>query len=296
MIRQIVRTGTILAFFLMVSWSYPAHSQHDKNLIRIKGSDTLAKVTSEWGAVFSENDREVTIEVSGGGSGNGIAALINGHVEVANTSRKLRKREKRLISKKTNKKPYIITVGLDAVSILVHNDNPMNAVSLAQLAGIYGSAELYSKWSDLGITIPSCKSGEIVRVSRKNNSGTYAFFRQAIFGKRSHLYRGLVTYSGSQDVVGHVSKDPCSIGYSAMAFLDSSVKTLCITQPNPNKGCVPPTAAYTLNNKYPLSRPLFMYTMGEPEGKTRAFLSWVKSSEGQHILRKAGFVSAPTEK
>jgi phosphate transport system substrate-binding protein len=289
--RQYPRAITFLLFFLTLAWSNTAIS--GGNIIRIKGSDTLANVAVEWGKVYLEQNTSSKIIVSGGGSGNGIAALINGHVEIASTSRKLRQREKRLIMKQSADKPYAITVGLDAVSVAVHNNNPLNGISLPQLADIYRAKAKYNNWSDLGVTVPGCKSGEIMRVSRKNNSGTYAFFRKTIFGKRSHFHRSLVTYGHSKDVVDHVAKNPCAIGYSGMAFLNSSVKTLCVAKTSTNKGCVPPTAAFTLNQKYPLSRPLFMYTLGEPKGNTRDFLSWILGEEGQHILRKAGFVSPP---
>jgi phosphate transport system substrate-binding protein len=285
----------ILVFALALAWWSPAYSDGHNNHIRIKGSDTLSVVAKEWGRIYSEQHSPLTIESSGGGSGNGIAALINGHVEIASTSRKLRRREKRLISKKSDKKPYAAIVGLDAVSVLVNKNNPVNGISLTQLAGIYGANGKYNKWSDLGITVPGCETGKIVRVSRKNNSGTYAFFRKTIFGKRAHFHRSLVSHSNSQKVVKHVADDPCAIGYSGMAFLNSSVKTLCVAQTTTKQGCVPPTASFTLSHKYPLSRPLFMYTLGKPQGNTSSFLIWVQSKEGQHILRKAGFVSPPNQ-
>ncbi len=284
--------ATLLSM-LFIIWGGTA-SGGDR-LIRIKGSDTLAAVASEWGEAFSQDKLGLTINVSGGGSGNGIAALINGHVEIASTSRKLRDREKRLMLKKNQEKPYSITVGLDAVSVLVHNNNPLNGISLPQLAAIYGAKGTFSKWSDLGVTVPGCESGKIVRVSRKNNSGTYSFFRQTIFGKRAHFNRGIKTHGRSQDLVDHVADEPCAIGYSGMAFLNSSVKTLCVAKTSAMQDCVPPTAAFTLSEKYPLSRPLFMYTLGEPKGNMRDFLSWIRGSEGQNILRKAGFVSIPQD-
>jgi phosphate transport system substrate-binding protein len=283
------------AFTLPLVWGNPSHSYDKPNLIRIKGSDTLAKVAKAWGKAYTRQHSGAIIKVASGGSGNGIAGLINGHVDIASTSRKLRKREKRLISKKSDKKPFAIIVGLDAVSVLVHNNNPLNGISLTQLADIYGKPSKINKWSDIGVTIPGCKTDEIKRISRKNNSGTYAFFRNTIFGKRAHFNSALITLSNSESVVDHVSKHPCAIGYSGMSFLNNSVKTLCISKTTSKQGCIPPTATFTLNHQYPLSRPLFMYTLGEPKGETRDFLTWVRGKEGQHILRKAGFVSPPNK-
>ncbi|MBF0358816.1 MAG: phosphate ABC transporter substrate-binding protein [Magnetococcales bacterium] len=282
-----------LAIVLFSAWADPAISS--ESLLRIKGSDTLANVTNEWAKAYTDDKSELKIVVDGGGSGNGIAALINGHVEIANTSRKLRNREKNLIANKSNAKPYAIIVGLDAVSVAVHHNNPLNGISLSQLAGIYGKKSKYNTWSDLGVTVPGCESGKIIRVSRKNNSGTYAFFRQTIFGKRAHFNNSLVTRKSSKAVVDHIIADPCAIGYSAMSFLNNDLKTLCVAKTSVKNGCVPPTASFTLNNQYPLARPLFMYTLGEPEGETRSFLAWVRSQEGQDILRKAGFVSPPNK-
>jgi phosphate transport system substrate-binding protein len=293
MARRLPKLITTLAFALLFSWAAPAIS--GESLLRIKGSDTLANVANDWAIAYAEKRPGLKVVVDGGGSGNGIAALINGHVEIASTSRKLRNREKVLIAKKSNSTPYALIVGLDAVSVAVHINNPLNGISLAQLAGIYGKSAKYNNWSDLGITVPGCKTGKIIRVSRKNNSGTYAFFRKTIFGKRAHFNNSIATHKSSKAVVDHITKEPCAIGYSGMAFLNSSLKTLCIAKTSVKHGCVPPTAAFTLNNQYPLARPLFMYTLGEPEGETRAFLAWVRDQEGQDILRKAGFVSPPNK-
>ncbi|MBF0194907.1 MAG: substrate-binding domain-containing protein, partial [Magnetococcales bacterium] len=114
----------VLTFILTASLNNNALG--DDDIIRIKGSDTLANVAHEWGRIYSEKNPGTTVHVSGGGSGNGIAALINGHVEIASTSRKLRKREKLLIQKKFDSKPYAMRVGLDSVSIFVNNNNPLN--------------------------------------------------------------------------------------------------------------------------------------------------------------------------
>ncbi|MBF0448924.1 MAG: phosphate ABC transporter substrate-binding protein [Magnetococcales bacterium] len=285
---------TTLTLLLTLAWSSPAQSNDDSNLIRIKGSDTLAKVTQEWRSAFLDLYPDLTIDVHGGGSGNGIAALLNGHVEIANTSRKLRAREKRLFARRTNLTPHSVVVGLDAVSILVHPDNPLNGISLAQLARLYGVENQIKNWSDLGVSIPSCESGAVVSVSRKNNSGTYLFFKQTIFQKRAHFHNRVVAHWNSKELVDHVAKNPCAIGYSGMSFIDNRVKTLCVSGMTAQSSCVPPTATFTLNNSYPLSRPLFMYTAGEPTGNTLAFLNWIQSEAGQDILQKVGFVSSPT--
>ncbi|MBF0446256.1 MAG: substrate-binding domain-containing protein, partial [Magnetococcales bacterium] len=142
MYRKPLKLFAILSFILTTTWSNTGIS--DDDIVRIKGSDTLADVANEWGEVYSEKNPGTTVIVSGGGSGNGIAALINGHVEIASTSRKLRKREKLLIQKKFDSKPFAIQVGLDALSIFVNNNNPINGISISQLAGIYGKKSKYN--------------------------------------------------------------------------------------------------------------------------------------------------------
>ncbi|MBF0453319.1 MAG: phosphate ABC transporter substrate-binding protein [Magnetococcales bacterium] len=293
MIRSYPKIVSLMAWALITLWGVTAQGEEETVHIHIKGSDTLANVISAWGKAYREKvGEDILIDVSGGGSGNGIAALINGHSDIASTSRKLRKREKRLINKKSKKQPYAVIVGQDAVSVLVHNNNPLNGISIAQLAQIYGKRGEFDNWSDLGIKVPGCESGEIIRVSRKNNSGTYAFFRQALFGKLAHFHADIITFGSSKQLVSHVAKNPCAIGYSGMGFLNASVKTLCVAQTTLEEGCIPPTATFTLDHSYPLSRPLFLYTLGEPKEPIRSFLAWIQDKEGQHILRKAGFVSS----
>ena len=266
----------------------------DETLIRTKGSDTLARVAVQWAEAFRKRVPNVRLMVDGGGSGNGIAAMVNGHVEIAHTSRPLKKGEAQLIAKRSGVAPVAHVVGLDAVTIMVHRNNPLHGISLARLAEIYGKKGRFSSWSDLGVKVPGCPDQRIVRISRKNRSGTYAFFRNAILGKGHHFHPGMETLGASEEVVRRVSEEACAIGYGGMAYVTSWVKTLCIfTGQGTQSACVPPTAAFTLDRSYPLARPLFMYTLGPPQGQVKAYLDWVMGSEGQEILRRTGYVVPP---
>ena len=264
----------------------PAH-------IRIKGSDTMASLTMHWAKTYQSRMPNVTMEVTAGGSGNGIAALLNGHVEIANTSRLLKSQEVRQMTRRSWKQPVMFVVGLDAVSVIVHPLNPLNGVSLRQLGEIYGRKGTIRRWRDMGINVPGCEERNIVRVSRKNNSGTYRFFRDDIFSRRRHFHINLEVAETSEDVVQKVAETPCAIGYSGMSFVTVATKTLCITEGN--DPCVPPTPAFTRDKSYPLARPLFMVTLGPPKGVVKEYVQWVIGPEGQRILRKFGFVSAPSQ-
>lgn len=270
-----------------------AHQTGDPDLIRIKGSDTLFGLARLWADAYHTLSPEIPLSVGRGGSGNGIAALINNHVEIANTSRPLKKREFRLLKKLTEKDPLSHVVGWDAVSILVHPHNPLNGISLGQLTQIYGKYGRISHWTDLGITIPGCKNQAILRTSRKNNSGTYGFFNQAILTKRSHFHPDMEHLIDSKSLVKKVSDEPCAIGYSSMAFVTTSVKTLCIAKSKVNSDCIPPTIAFTLDKSYPLARPLYMITQETPNESVKNYLKWIMGPDGQEILRRFGFIPIP---
>ena len=284
----------VLVFAFGPVWGAAAGNRgQDGPLIRIKGSDTLVGVSVRWARGYQAGNPAVRMEVNGGGSGNGVSALINNHVDIAITSQPLSKREIRQLTLSAKAPPVSFAVGLDALSVLVHPDNPLNGISLRQLAEVYAKHGKIRNWTDLGITVPGCSNGKILKTSRKNKSGTYHFFRGSIFPKRRHFPADMESWDRSIDVVRRVSEEPCAIGYSGMAFVTQAVKPLCIvssTNAKSNGPCVPPTATFTLNGHYPLARTLYMVTRGPPEGVIKGFLGWVMGSEGRDVLRKSGYV------
>ncbi len=300
----------IITFIRNVTWavcltfalqSHAAQSGNDSldppqpDLIRIKGSDTLSKVLIAWSNTYQAITPNLRMEVASGGSGNGIAALINGHVEIAATSRPLRKREIYLITRKYGDAiPVNQVVALDAISIMVHKNNPLNGISFNQLKEIYSKSGAFKQWSDLGIQVPGCQDQKIIPLNRKNNSGTYTFFRNAIFKKHEHFDPKLITLGTSNAIIDMVAQMPCTIGYSGMAFITGQVKTLCISKDQAaTTPCVPPTAASTLDHTYPLARALYLYTLGPPTGVVKQFLTWITQPEGQEILLRTGYVQPP---
>ncbi|MEO5339792.1 MAG: phosphate ABC transporter substrate-binding protein [Magnetococcus sp. MYC-9] len=261
--------------------------------IRIKGSDTMAAVTARWAADYQAQTPGILLETTGGGSGNGVAALINGHVEIATTSRPLKSQEVRQIVNRSGKQPVLFMVGQDALSVVVHPLNPLHGLSMQQLAGIYGREGTVRRWKDLGVTVPGCEEREIVPISRKNNSGTYYLLREDLFKRHQHFQLGLEHVHTSSAVVQRVAQTPCAIGYVGMGFVTAAVKNLCISKGS--GPCVPPTAASALEKRYPMARSLYMVTVGPPSDTVKGFLQWILGPAGQETLKKAGFIPAPKE-
>jgi phosphate transport system substrate-binding protein len=263
----------------------------EKTVIQNTGSDTMVNLAQAWAEEYATVSPGVSVEVSGGGSGTGIAALENGTVDVANASRTVEPAEAAAALKNTGKEPKEFMVGYDALAVYVNKANPIEEITLAQLAGIYAEGGTVTKWSELGVTMPA-GADEIIRVSRQSNSGTYAYFREAVLGKGHDFKLGSRDMHGSKDVVELVSKTPGAIGYSGMGYATPEVKMLRVAKAA-GEAAWAPTVENTLNHTYPIARPLFMYTLGEPTGAVKAYLDWVHSDAGQEIVRKNGYVPLP---
>ena len=262
-------------------------SAQARTAIQNKGSDTLVNVAQAWAEAYSKKDAEVAIAVSGGGSGTGIAAMINGTVDIANASRKMKKKELDL-ARQRGQVPVEHIVGYDALAVYLHPDNPAKSLSISQLAKIYGRGKEYENWSDLGLEVPGCKNNAIVVVSRQNNSGTYVYFKKAVLGKKGKYRQGTLDMHGSKDVVDLVEKTPCAIGYSGLAYATDHVKMACISSAG-GGSCISPSMETAADRSYPIARPLFMYTNGEPEGEIGNYLDWILSTEGQCIILGKGY-------
>jgi phosphate transport system substrate-binding protein len=260
---------------------------NSRSLIQNKGSDTLVNVAQSWAEQYGQVRPDVTVAVSGGGSGTGFSALINGTVDIANASREIRDSEIEAVRNATGQEPKQHIVGFDALAVFLHPDNPIDAFTIPALAEIYGEGGSYDSWSDLGVTVPGCPSGEIVRVSRQNNSGTYAYFRETVLGEGEYKL-GSRDMHGSKDVVDLVENTPCAIGYSGLAYATEEVKMPCVSVDEDSE-CISASTQTALDGSYPIARPLFMYTVGEPEGTTKEYLDWILGDVGQCILLEAGY-------
>jgi phosphate transport system substrate-binding protein len=261
-----------------------------RTLIQNKGSDTLVNVAQAWAENYHKVSPDVAVAVSGGGSGTGIAAMINGTVDIANASRQMKSKELEL-ARKRGQDPVEHIVGYDALAVYLHKNNPAESLSIAKLAEIYGEGGNAKKWTDIGINVPGCKRQKIIVVSRQNNSGTYAYFRKAVLGPRRDFKLGTHDMHGSKDVVDLVEETPCAIGYSGLAYATKHVKMACVSKKQ-REACATPSVESASDGSYPIARPLFMYTNGEPKGEVKKYLDWIRSDEGQCIILKKGYAPA----
>ena len=256
-------------------------------VLQNKGSDTLVNVAQAWAEAYKEVDPNVAIAVTGGGSGTGISSMINGTVDLASSSRKMKDKELEL-AKKNGVEPLEHIVGYDALAIFLHHDNPIKEFTVEQIRQIYAEGGTYNSWSDLGVEVPGCPSGEIVRVSRQNNSGTYAYFKKAVIGKGGEYKLGSRDMHGSKDVVDLVEKTACAIGYSGLAYATKHIAMPCVKK-TPEAECVAPGVESASDGSYPIARPLLMYTRGTPEGALKGYLDWILSDKGQCIILAKGY-------
>ena len=261
----------------------------EKHVIQNAGSDTMVNLAQAWAEEYATVEPNVSIEVSGGGSGTGIAALTSGTVHLANCSRQMTPEESERVKQNTGEAPKEFVVGYDALAVYVHKDNPLAEISIDQLADIYGEGGDITKWSQLGIDNSECVNDEIIRVSRQSNSGTFVYFREAILGKNRDYKLGSRDLHGSKDVVELVAHTPCAIGYSGMGYATPEVKMLKIAK-NAGDAGYGPTVHGVLDGTYPIARPLYMYSLGTPEPQEQSYLDWIFSPVGQGIVEKTGYV------
>jgi phosphate transport system substrate-binding protein len=216
-------------------------------------------------------------------------------VDIANASRKMKQKELKK-ARESGQDPVEHIVGYDALAVFIHQHNPAQSFSFNTLARIFGRGGDATKWSDLGLSVPGCGSDKIVVVSRQNNSGTYAYFKQAVLKSaakagvivKGSFRQGTLDMHGSKDVVDLVEKTPCAIGYSGLAYATDHLKLLCIAQ-NEGDACVYPSVATASDRSYPIARPLFMYTNGAPQGIIKQYMDWIQSDAGQCILKNKGY-------
>jgi phosphate transport system substrate-binding protein len=262
-------------------------------VIQNKGSDTMVNVAQVWAEEYRKAAPSVEVEVSGGGSGVGIAALVKGAVDIANASRDIKPSEVELATKNTGKQPKGFTVGFDALAVYVHKDNPLSEITFEQLSEVYAEGGKATRWSEIGVTIPGAKDDTIVRVSRQSSSGTYEFFREHALGNKDFRL-GSRDLNGSKEVVELVGSTPTAIGYSGMGYATAAVKMLKVATAK-GAPAVEPTVAAVHDKSYPLARSLHLYTLGEPQGAVKAYIDWILSEAGQKIVEDSGYVPVPKE-
>jgi phosphate transport system substrate-binding protein len=261
--------------------SEPAASQ----IIQNKGSDTLVNLALAWAEAYMLVEPNVRISVTGGGSGTGIAAMINGTVDLANASRKMKDVEIQA-ARDNGFDPIEFTVSLDAIAVVVHPDNPVDRLSLQQISDIY--TRKVTNWSQVG-----GDDRPIVLLSRESNSGTYVYFLENVVrlgdAKSELLFSpDTLLMPSSEGISVEIRQNPNTIGYDGLGYVTADQKVIAVgaTADGP---FVLPSVATVNNGQYPISRPLFIYTPGEPTGAVAAYLHWVQT-DGQKIVPELGFV------
>lgn len=279
--------SALLVLFVLMSCSKREHK-----IIQNKGSDTVVNLAQAWAEEYKKVKPEVAIAVSGGGSGTGIAALINGTVDIANSSRPLKAEERAAAEKNSGKPVNEFVIGLDALAVFVHPSNPITGLTIAEIGCIYGMNGKCETWSDVkaGTVVPGCKDNKIIRVSRQSNSGTYQYFREAILGEGVDFKSGSMDLNGSREAIDLVEKTPCAIGYSGMGYITKNVKALCVDKTGK---CIFPTLETATDKSYPISRELYMYTSGNPSQEVKDYMEWTKTDAAQAIIIKSGYVPVP---
>ena len=236
-----------------------------------------------WAETYMNEHPGARVQVTGGGSGTGIAALINGGTDICESSRPMKDSERAQVKQRHGKDVKEIPVALDGLAIYVHTSSPLKSISKSQVKGIYTGR--ITNWREVG-----GKDSRIIAYSRENSSGTYVFFKEHVLDNEDFAAT-VQTLPGTAAVVNAVSKDPASIGYGGIAYA-SGIRPLPV-QGDAGSEPVPATLENVASGRYPLSRNLFFYTSGEPTGEVKAFIDWVLGPRGQEVCEKVGYYPLP---
>jgi phosphate transport system substrate-binding protein len=269
--------------FAVMAGSLAAYAQ-TRN-VTVKGSDTLVILGQRWAEEYMKRNPTTKIQVTGGGSGVGIAALINGSTDIAEASRPMKAAEITKLQQSRGLATVELPVALDGLAVYVHEKNPVNELTLEQLKKIYtGSVK---NWKDVG-----GKDERILLYGRENSSGTYAYFKEHVLNEADY-YPTTQTLPGTAAVINAVAKDIRGIGYGGIAYL-KGVKALRVKKDNSTPG-VEPTLENVQKNVYPISRFLYWYMAGQPKDQVKKLADWVVSAEGQTIVKDVGYYPLPPE-
>jgi phosphate transport system substrate-binding protein len=281
----------LLIFFLLASCSSSDNSSTSPQgspakYIENKGSDTIVNLALAWAEKYQSDYPDVRISVTGGGSGTGIAALVNGTVDIANASRKI-KDEEIAEAQSNGIEPVEHIIARDAIAVIVNPNNPVSQLTLQQISDIYSGK--YTNWTEVG-----GEDRPIVRLSRETNSGTHVYFLETVLRLGSKEDKTLFSMDtlllpSSEGIISEVRDNPNAIGYDGLGYVPKDLKKIAIAKKAGEPYVLPSIA--TVNDKsYAIARDLYMYTNGEPTGIVREYLDWILSDEAQQIVADLGFV------
>jgi len=272
--RRLVTLG-VLAAFTVGAVGLMAQQRN----ITVKGSDTLVILGQRWAEVFMSKNSGITVQVTGGGSGVGIAALINGTTDVAEASRPMKPKEIEDTKAKRGKDVLELPVAVDGLAVYVHESNPITELSLQQLKAIYTGAT--KNWKDVG-----GNDEKIILYSRENSSGTYVYFKEHVL-ENADYFPTAQTLPGTAAVINAVAKDSRGIGYGGIAY-GKGIKHLRVKR-DANSPAIEPSMEKVLAGEYPISRYLYWYLAGQPAGDLKKLCEWVVSKDGQAVVEKVGY-------
>lgn len=247
--------------------------------ITVKGSDTMVIMAQRWAEVYMADHTGVKIQVTGGGSGTGISALINGTTDICNSSRPMKGSERENLKSRYSSLGVEIKSSKDGLAVYLNDQSPVDELNLAQLKGIY-TGEI-TNWKDVGG--PDAK---IIVYGRENNSGTYVFFRDNVLLGKDYA-SSMQSLPGTAAVVNAVSKDKYGIGYGGCAY-GKGIKFAKIKKDSSTPG-VAPSAETVKDGSYPLTRYLYMYLRSRPTGELKNYIDWILSPAGQDVVVKVGY-------
>ncbi len=279
----------LLAILLLTACSSNStenNSTSSASYIENKGSDTIVNLALAWAEKYQGDHPDVRISVTGGGSGTGIAALVNGTVDIANASRKI-KQEEIDEAKSNGVDPLEHIIARDAIAVIVNPENPVSELTLQQISDIYSGK--ISNWREVG-----GEDRPIVRLSRETNSGTHVYFLETVLRLGSKEDKTLFSTDtlllpSSEGIIAEVRQNPNAIGYDGLGYVPKDLKMIAIAAEEDGAYVLP--SIPTVNDKtYPIARDLYMYTNGEPSGVVKSYLDWILSPEAQQIVADLGFV------
>jgi phosphate transport system substrate-binding protein len=253
--------------------------------LTVKGSDTMVILGQRWAENYMKANPSITVQVTGGGSGTGIAALINGSADICESSRQMKDKEKADVQAKRGAPAIETSVALDALAIYVNDKSPVHEISLPMLAKIYKGE--VTNWKDVG-----GPAHAIILYGRENNSGTYGFFKEHVLENKDFA-PAVQTLAGTSAVVNAVKGDEFGIGYGGIAYLEG-IRALKVKKDDA-AASIQPSLETAQSGVYPISRFLYFYTAGQPTSTMKKFIDWVVGAEGQKTISDVGYYPLPTK-
>jgi phosphate transport system substrate-binding protein len=296
----IITAVRILVFLLLVSLillsackqrTDTLNADESQRAIQNKGSDTLLNLALAWAEAYRQVDSSVSIAITGGGTGTGIAALINHTADIANASRPM-KDEEITAARANGIDPVEFPVAIDALAILVHPTNPVSELTLDQLSEMFTGR--ITNWNEVG-----GNDAPVVLLSRETNSGTHVYFLEVVVRKGDRENPDIfapqtLLMPSSVGITSEIRRNPNAIGYDGLGYVTEHEKVVAVAHDS-NSPYVLPSAETAANGSYPLARDLFMYTAGEPAGAIGRYLDWIRGPEGQTVVTQLGFVPLDAE-